>query len=73
MRKQLWEFTLQELDSEIASAKSILEANDYPKAMADYLAVLQEQREERLIEANILKGSRFAEDVLQVVEPPLED
>ena len=49
MKRQLWELSADELDQRIESTRRLLELND-ERAIADHLAVLQEQREERRIE-----------------------
>lgn len=72
MKKALWEMSIEELDEEIASVEAMLQATGYVKLWQDHLNVLQEQREERQIEANILKGSRFAKEVLQTPQGMVE-
>lgn len=70
--KAMWEYTLKQLDDEIARTKAVLEASG-SKELEEYLAVLEEQREERLIEDEILKGSRYAKEVLGLDKPVLQD
>lgn len=56
MQRGVWELSLAELDKEIASTKKFLEMG-YHKIAVDRLAILQEQREERLIEQGIIDDS----------------
>jgi hypothetical protein len=72
MRKAYWEYTLEDLDKEIATTQAILDAHGYHKGMADHLFCLQAEREERLVEEEIVKGSRFATEVLQATEGVVE-
>lgn len=71
--KEMWEYTIDELDKEIAIVEKMIDEVGYHKLYQDRLEALQSQRVERQIEAVILKESRFAKEILHVVEEPLED
>lgn len=71
--KELWEYTVEELDKEIAITKKILDEVGYHKLAQERLKALQSQRVERQIEEVILKRSRYAQEVLQLGQEPMED
>lgn len=73
MTKQVWEMSIKELDQEIAIAEAILREGGYSKIVADHIAMLQSEREERLIEQEIIEGSTFAKTVLDMHKPPDPD
>lgn len=57
MKPGAWEMNVSELDEQIRITQAILDQGGYTKLGADRLAMLQEQREERLIEEGIINSS----------------
>lgn len=57
--KNLWEYSIEELDKAIAKTEAILETSGYIKHIVDHLNLLQEHRDERLLEENIISGSKL--------------
>lgn len=71
--KDYWEMTVAELDEQICTTQAILDAGGYNKRVADHLAMLQEEREERLIEEEIIGRSSYAQTVMGLAHKPLPD
>ncbi len=54
--------SITELDEEIRKTKALLDENGYYKVVADHLAMLEGEREERLIEEDIYDHSPLGKD-----------
>lgn len=70
MKKQPWEMSVAELDEEIRKNGELLREGN---GSASYLLLLHREREERLIEDEIIERSEFAKTVMGLAHKPLPD
>lgn len=56
--------SIEELDEQIRITQAILDQGGYNKLVNDRLTMLNEERDERLIEQQIVEGSSYAQTVL---------